>query len=60
VPRIYIDGNNIKFFQAIGSSRQNFHYAVNLIDRIMNEKKFDGFVFDSPFNFFDNRNKQLN
>jgi hypothetical protein len=35
VPRVYVDGGSIKFFQAIGSNQMKFKQAVKLIVRIV-------------------------
>ncbi len=38
IPRVYIEGNQASFFQAIGSDRKKFNQAIGLIERIVREK----------------------
>lgn len=52
VPRIYVEGTQSSFFQAIGSDQQKFIKAVDLVKRVVIEKDLDGIVWDTPYNFF--------
>jgi hypothetical protein len=60
VPRIYVDGGNIKFFQTVGSNQVKFNQAVKLVSRILKEKNLDGLVWDSPYNFYEKSRNSLN
>jgi hypothetical protein len=55
-----VDGGNIKFFQTVGSNQVKFNQAVKLVSRIVKEKNLDGFVWDSPYNFYEKSRNSLN
>ncbi len=60
MPRVYLGGADVNFFQAIGSNYDKFQLAVGLISRIVEEKGLDGIVWDSPYNLMERERSQLN
>ena len=52
LPRFYIASNQQALIHTIGSFESKFKQAINLIIRIVETQKFDGLVFDTPFNTF--------
>ena len=46
------EGGDVNVFQAIGSNQATFKQAILLLQRIVTQKRFDGIVWDTPFNYF--------
>lgn len=50
LPRIYISSQQRALLHSIGSFESKFKQAIALIVKIVEKPKFDGLVWDTPFN----------
>lgn len=50
LPRFYISSNQRALLHSIGSFEAKFKQAIGLIVTMIENQKFDGLVWDSPFN----------
>lgn len=60
VPRVYLDGRDISFYMAMANDHSLFRKTILLITMMIQEKRFDGLIWDNPFNFFEKDRQQLN
>ena len=60
VPRVYVDGGQSSFYKSVGNNRLHFQKTVSLISDLVKEHEFDGIVWDTPFNYFEQKRRPVN